>query len=88
MSHLSEEDGENLHSANETAKFNDVAHLQYMEDIFSFFVQVFRDCCICLIGDNAKINLKETSLCQKQCVGCNSHKYIWKLPTWLRHKHS
>ncbi len=58
----------------EATSFNAEAHLQFFEEVFSFYEQQYKKWCLCLISDNTITNMKVARLSGKPIVGCNSHK--------------
>jgi hypothetical protein len=50
------------------------AKIDHFREIFPFYDLDFNKWCVCLIGDNAAVNIKTATLCGKPHVGCKNHK--------------
>jgi hypothetical protein len=54
--------------------FNAQKQVDHFREMFKFYGVKFDEWCVCLIGDNASVNVKTAELCDKPHVGCKNHK--------------
>eukprot|EP00171_Calliarthron_tuberculosum_P002072 IDg2072t1 len=60
--------------AAESTKFNAEVHIDFFREVFKFHKLDFDQWCVCLLGDNAAVNLRMARLINKPFVGCSNHK--------------
>jgi hypothetical protein len=70
VSHVDDNDGK----ARLAVSYNANNQADHFREIFQFYGLKFEDCCVCLIEDNASVNVKTAELCCKPHIGCKSHK--------------
>jgi hypothetical protein len=79
MRHTSGDDGEDDDDDEQmtnrlAATFNSKNQSEHLKQVVQVFGVQFDEWCVCLIGDNAAVNIKTAELCKKQHVGCKNHK--------------
>lgn len=67
-------EGPDESSGAESTKFSAEVHIEYFREAFKFHNLDFDKWCVCLLGDNASVNLRMSRLINKPFVGCSNHK--------------
>jgi hypothetical protein len=55
-------------------EFNASQQLKHFERILPMYGHDFHEWCVCLLGDNASVNLKTAELAEMPHIGCKNHK--------------
>jgi hypothetical protein len=63
--------------------FNSKNQSEHLKKVLQVFGVQFDEWCVCLIGDNAAVNIKTAELCKTPHVGCKNHKINFEVNVML-----